>query len=308
MISVEHLKGITVFVQAADAGGFTLAAERLGLSKSGIAKSVARLEERLGVRLFNRTTRRFVLTVEGQTFYEACVRVLAELESAEAVLNTHRLRPRGRLRVDLPVVFGRRWVVPVLIDIAEHYPELSLEVSLTDRRIDPIEEGIDLVIRIGDLDDSTTLVARRLGRQQSVLCASPAYLKQRGYPTSLDDLDAHSCIVFGRGGQALPWWFLNARGDAFAKPVAGRLSFNHSDVICDAAVAGQGIALLSTWLIADHLREGRLVRVLPEIATRGFPIHALWPHARQMSPKIRVVVDELVERFLPEPPWDRHQA
>ncbi len=305
MISVEHLKGITAFVQAADAGGFTLAAERLGLSKSGIAKSVARLEERLGIRLFNRTTRRFVLTVEGQAFYESCVRVLAELESAEAVLTAHRLRPRGRLRVDLPVVFGRRWVVPILIDIGERYPDLSLEVSLTDRRIDLIEEGIDLVIRIGDLEDSTTLVTRRLGIQQSVLCASAAYLKERGCPTSLDDLDAHSCIVFGRGGQTLPWWFLNPRGEPFAKMVAGRLSFNHSDAICDAALAGRGIALLSTWLIADYLREGRLVTVLPDIATRGFPIHALWPHARQMSPKIRVVVDELVERFLPEPPWDR---
>lgn len=305
MISAEHLSGITAFVQAADAGGFTLAAERLGLSKSGIAKSVARLEDRLGVRLFNRTTRRFALTTEGQSFYETCVRVLADLENAEAALNAHRLRPRGRLRVDLPVVFGRRWVLPVLLDIGEHYPELSLEVSLTDRRIDPIDEGIDLVIRIGDLDDSSTLVARQLGVQQSVLCASPDYLDRHGSPTSLDDLGAHACIVFGRGGQSLPWWFLDGRGAPVAKPVSGRLSFNHSDAICDAALAGQGIALLSTWLIADPLRDGRLAQVLPAVPTRGFPIHALWPQTRQMSPKVRVVVDELVNRFLPEPPWDR---
>ncbi|ARN83132.1 LysR family transcriptional regulator [Methylocystis bryophila] len=304
MISTEHLSGITAFVQAADAGGFTLAAERLGLSKSGIAKSVARLEDRLGVRLFNRTTRRFALTTEGQSFYETCVRVLADLENAEAALNAHRLQPRGRLRVDLPVVFGRRWVLPVLLDIGEHYPELSQEVSLTDRRIDPIDEGIDLVIRIGDLDDSSMLVARRLGVQQSVLCASPDYLDRHGRPTSLDDLGAHACIVFGRSGQSLPWWFLDGKGAPMAKPVSGRLSFNHSDAICDAALAGQGIALLSTWLIADHLRGGRLARVLPAVPTRGFPIHALWPQTRQMSPKVRVVVDELVNRFLPDPPWD----
>jgi DNA-binding transcriptional LysR family regulator len=306
MISAEHLKGITAFVQAADAGGFTLAAERLGLSKSGIAKSVARLEERLGVRLFNRTTRRFALTAEGQSFYEACARILAELESAEAALNAHRLQPRGRLRIDLPVVFGRRWVVPVLLGICARYPEVALEVSLTDRRVDPIEEGIDLVIRIGELDDSTTLIARRLGLQQSALCASPAYLDKHGCPASLADLSAHSCIVFGRGGQTLPWWFVDAKGEPMAKAVAGRLSFNHSDAICDAALAGQGVALLSTWLIADHLREGRLVQVLPEIETRGFPIHALWPHARQMSPKVRVVVDELASRFLARPPWTRN--
>lgn len=304
MISTEHLKGITAFVQAADAGGFTLAAEKLGLSKSGIAKSVARLEERLGVRLFNRTTRRFALTAEGQAFYATCVRVLAELESAEVALNEHRLRPRGRLRVDLPVVFGRRWVVPILLDIGGRYPELSLEVSLTDRRIDPIEEGIDLVIRIGDLDDSTTLVARRLGLQKSVVCASAAYLESHGSPASLDELDDYSCIVFGRGGQTLPWWFMDGKGAPFAKSVNGQFAFNHSDAICDAVLADRGIALLSTWLIDDHLRSGRLISILPEIETRGFPIHALWPHARHMAPKVRVVVDELVNRFLPEPPWD----
>ncbi|RRD21309.1 LysR family transcriptional regulator [Brucellaceae bacterium VT-16-1752] len=306
MISAEHLKGISAFVQAADAGGFTLAAERLGLSKSGIAKSVARLEDRLGVRLFNRTTRRFALTAEGQSFYETCVRVLAELESAEAALNAHRLRPHGRLRVDLPVVFGRRWVVPILLDIGVRYPELSLEVSLTDRRIDPIEEGIDLVVRIGDLDDSTTLVTRRLGLQKSVLCASPDYIESHGQPTSLDELEDHICIVFGRGGHALPWWFVDGKGTPFARAVNGQFAFNHSDAICDAVLADQGIALLSTWLIADHLREGRLIQILPKVETRGFPIHALWPHARHMTPKVRVVVDELASRFLPEPPWDRH--
>lgn len=304
MISAEHLKGITAFVQAADAGGFTLAAEKLGLSKSGIAKSVSRLEERLGVRLFNRTTRRFALTSEGQSFYETCVRVLAELENAEAALNEQRLRPRGRLRVDLPVVFGRRWVVPILLDISARYPELSVEVSLTDRRIDPIEEGIDLVIRIGDLDDSSTLVARRLGIQKSVLCASPAYLERHGYPSSLDELDDHACIVFGRGGQTLPWWFVDGKGVPFAKSVKGQLACNHSDAICDAVLADRGIALLSTWLIADHLREGRLIQILPNIETRGFPIYALWPHARHLAPKVRVVVDELASWFLPAPPWN----
>lgn len=304
MISVEHLKGITAFVQAADAGGFTLAAEKLGLSKSGIAKSVARLEERLGVRLFNRTTRRFSLTAEGQSFYETCMRVLTDLESAEAAMNAQRLQPRGRLRVDLPVVFGRRWVVPLLLDVGTRYPDLSMEVSLTDRRIDPIEEGIDLVIRIGDLDDSTTLVARRLGIQRSVLCASPSYLERCGKPASLEALNDHSCIVFGRGGQTLPWWFVDAKGTPFAKPVTGQFGFNHSDAICDAVLAGRGIGLLSTWLITDHLREGRLIELLPDIKTRGFPIHALWPHARHMAPKVRVVVDELASSFLPEPPWN----
>jgi len=304
MISAEHLKGITAFVQAADAGSFSLAATRLGLSKSGVAKSVSRLEDRFGIRLFSRTTRSFSLTPEGQAFYESCVRALAELESGEAALTSHSVRPSGRLRVDLPVVFGRRWVAPVLLDIAARYPHLDLEISLTDRIVDPIEEGIDLVVRIGDLHDSAVLVARRLGVQTSVVCASPAYLAAHGRPESLDDLDSHTCIAFGRGGRIIPWTFIGQSGSVITKAVRGRLSFNHSDAILDAALAGHGLALLSTWLIADHLRTGHLVRLLPEIATQGFSIHALWPQTRQLAPKVRVVVDELVSRFLPRPPWD----
>ncbi len=303
MVQPEHIRGITAFVSAADAGGFTAAAERLGIAKSGLAKSVARLEARLGVRLFNRTTRRFALTAEGQSFYENCTRILADLESAEAELTAHRLEPRGRLRVDLPVAFGRRWVLPALIDIGARYPELALEVSFTDRRIDPVEEGVDLVVRIGDLDDSASLIARRLGVQQSIVCASPAYLADRTKPISPDRLREHSCIVFGRAGHLLPWWFLREKGGAEEVAVTGRFVFNNSDAICDAALAGLGLALLSTWLIADHLRDGRLVPVLPEVKTRGFPIYALWPQTRQTNARARVVVDELANRFLPEPPW-----
>lgn len=303
MVQPEHLHGISAFISAMEAGGFTAAAERLGVSKSGIAKSVARLEARLGVRLFNRTTRRFVPTAEGRSFYEDCVRILADLENVEAELTARRLEPRGRLRVDLPVAFGRRWVLPALIDIGARYPELGLDVSFTDRRIDPVEEGVDLVVRIGDLDDSTTLITRRLGVQQSLVCASPAYLADRQRLTSLDQLNDHSCIVYGRAGQLLPWWFLDEKGSPAAVAVTGRFAFNNSDAICDAALAGLGLALLSTWLIADHLRDGRLVPVLLGIRTRGFPIYALWPQTRHTSPRVRVVVDELADRFLPQPPW-----
>jgi DNA-binding transcriptional LysR family regulator len=304
MISAEHLRGITAFVQAADAGSFTLAATRLGLSKSGVAKSVSRLEDRFGIRLFTRTTRSFSLTPEGQVFYESCVRALAELEGAEAALMSHSVSPSGRLRVDLPVVFGRRWVVPVLLDIGARHPDLDLEISLTDRIVDPIEEGIDLVVRIGDLRDSAVLVARRLGVQTSIVCASPTYLAAHGRPESLDDLDHHTCIAFGRGGRIIPWTFIGENGSVINKAVRGRLSFNHSDAILDAVIAGNGLALLSTWLIADHLRTEQLVSVLPGITTQGFSIHALWPQTRQVAPKVRVVVDELVSRFLPRPPWD----
>ncbi|SEJ90484.1 transcriptional regulator, LysR family [Sphingobium sp. AP50] len=302
MISADHLKGLTAFVQAAEAGSFTLAAVRLNASKSGVAKNVSRLEERLGVRLVNRTTRSFALTPEGQRFYESCVRALAELESAEAALNSDSISPRGRMRIDIPVVFGRRWVVPVLLDLSARHPLLELEITLSDRFVDPIEEGIDLMVRIGELDDSATLMGRKLGIQDSVVCASPDYVAERGAPRTLDDLGDHACIAFGRHGRSVPWDFL-IDGAWVSKPIRGRLSFNDHAAIHEAVRAGHGLGLLATWLIADDLRTGRLVRVLPNIESRGFSIHAIWPQTRQVSPRVRAVVDELVGRFQPAPPW-----
>lgn len=303
MISADHMKAVMAFVQAADAGSFTLAAQRMGLSKSGVAKSIGRLEQRFGIRLFTRTTRSFSLTAEGELFYRNCQRALAELENAEAIL-TQSLSPSGRLRVDLPVVFGKRWVMPVLFDIATRYANLDLQVSLTDRIVDPIEDGIDLVIRIGSLPDSAVLAARHLGVQASVVCASPDYLERHGYPATLDDLDRHACITFGRGGQTSPWTFIDQNGKPADKTVRGRFSFNHSDAILEAALRGHGIAILSTWLIADQLRSGELRQLLPGVTTRGFSIHAVWPQTRLVPSKVRVVVDELVRRFLPIAPWD----
>lgn len=308
MISPDQLKGITAFVQAVDAGSFRLAGERMGLTRSGVAKSVARLEERLGVRLIARTTRHFGLTDEGQAFYDSCTRALAELEGAEAAVSSRRAAPSGRLRIDLPHVFGRRWVLPALLDIGADYPDLRMDVSFSDRLVDPIEEGIDLVIRIGDLRDSAVLVARRLGVQASVVCASPAYLAAHGGPASIADLDGHACIAFGRDGRANPWLFTTAGGKVVSAAVRGRYTFNHSDAIRAAACAGQGLALLATWLCAEDLRAGRLVAVMADIPTLGFPIHAVWPRTRHLAPKVRVVVDELVKRFSPRPPWEPAQA
>ena len=212
--------------------------------------------------------------------------------------------PTGRLRVDLPVVFGRRWVLPVLLNVAARYPALELDVTLTDRRVDMVEEGIDLVIRIGALDDSATLVARHLGVQKSVVCASPGYLDTHGRPASLEDLTDHACITFGRGSKATPWLFIGVDGRPLSYSVRGHLSFNHSEAILDAALAGHGLALLSNWLVAEHLTSHRLEAVLPQAKTQGFPIHALWPQTPHLTTKVRVVVDELMSRFLPVSPWD----
>ncbi|WP_076858427.1 LysR family transcriptional regulator [Bradyrhizobium mercantei] len=304
MISDGLLNGIRTFVSAAEAGSFAVASERLGLSRSATSKSIARLEERLGVQLFNRTTRSLGLTEQGQAFYEKCARALADLQAAELSLVSGRQVPAGKLRVDLPVVFGRQCVMPALLDVVQRYPEIQLDVTFNNRRVDLIEEGYDLVIRIGHLDDSTSLVARRLGVQTMAICAAPSYARQRGLPRTPDEIESHDCIIYYYGGRNSPWFFPGADGQSQLKHISGRLRLGSGDAIADAALAGRGIAQLPTWLIAPHLKSGSLVVSMPDCVCAGLPIHALWPQGRQLTPKVRVVVDELAARFLPVPPWE----
>ncbi|KMJ45754.1 hypothetical protein AB204_07395 [Xenorhabdus khoisanae] len=304
MTHSDPFRYTVVFLHVVEAGNFTLAAERLNMSKSGVAKSISRLETHLGVRLFNRTTRRLSLTDEGHAYSKGCSRALAELENAQLEISTRKIVPSGKLRVDMPVAFGKRWVSPILLDIVEKYPELELDVSLTDRRINLIDDGVDLVIRIGQLNESATLVARPLGIQKSVVCASPQYLKRFGYPRVINDLMDHQCITFGSGGHTLPWYFLDEKGNSQSISVQGRINSNHSETILNAALHGHGIALLSNWLVSDHLQNGQLVRLLPEVQTQGFPIHAVWPQNKYLSPKVRVVVDALADSFISRAPWD----
>jgi DNA-binding transcriptional LysR family regulator len=304
MIGASGLQGLAAFVQAVEAGSFTTAATRLGVSKSAIGKSIARLEQRLGVKLLNRTTRRLRLTAEGEGFYESCLRALSELEEAQAVLASRRRTPSGRVRIDLPVSFGRVCVAPMLLDLSRRYPELSLEITFTDRRVDLVEEGIDIAIRMGRLDDSTGLVARRLYTQRSAICAAPSYLKAEGRPRTLDDLDHHACINYGRENFLATWQGREASGTVRSFAPRGRLVLGHGEAILDAVLRGHGIAFMPTWLIAEHLERKSLELVFPDVLD-NLAVHALWSKARDLAPKIRVVVDELVRHFAPTPAWDR---
>jgi DNA-binding transcriptional LysR family regulator len=305
MIPAASLQGIVAFVQSVEAGSFTLAARRMALSRSAVAKSVARLESRLGVKLVNRTTRSLRLTAEGESFYESCLKALGELDAAQANLAARRRVPSGRFRVDLPLSFGRRIVAPILLEMAQHYSELQLRVSFNDRRVDLIEEGVDLAVRMGELGDSSGLIARRLFRQRSAICAAPSYLAQRGRPSTIADLSGHSCIRYGREGRMAPWRLADPAGGTRALSPPGRLILGHGEAVLDAALAGQGLAYLPTWLMGEHLKRGALELVLPGTAVEDTPVHALWPKSRSLAPKIRVAVDELVSRFTPQPPWDR---
>lgn len=301
----SHLSGIAAFVHSVEAGSFTAAAARIGLSKSAVAKNVARLEERIGARLLDRTTRRLGLTAEGQTYYESCLKVLAELSNAEAFLATRRQKVSGLLRVSLPVSFGPRWIMPILLDVVRQHPTLDLDVSFTDRHVNLVEDGIDLVVRLGDPGDMASLIGRKIGVQRSLLCASPAYLDARGRPQTPADLADHDCIAYARDGRALPWVLLNEDGKQVSVRVKPRHTVSHGEALHQAALSGAGLAYLSTWLAAPDLRSGRLEAVLTAPGVEDMPMHVLWPKVRDMTPKVRVVVDEIIKGFGSVLPWER---
>ncbi|RWP03471.1 MAG: LysR family transcriptional regulator [Mesorhizobium sp.] len=297
------LQGILAFVQVVEAGSFTDAGRRLHVTKSAVGKSIAQLEQRLGVRLLNRTTRSLSPTSEGLGYYEACVRALSEIEAAQSLLAARRLVPSGRLRVDVPLAFGRRCVAPVLFDISRQFPDLTIEISFNDRRVDLIEEGIDLAVRMGDLDDSLSLAARRIYAQRSAICAAPSYLEKHGRPRSIEDLANHSVIGYGRDSVVRPWTVRHADGHVGKFVPRARLVLGHGEPMLDAALAGCGIVFLPTWLAADSLKSGGLETVLSDCLVEDIVVHAVWPVTRSLTPKVRVVVDALIEHFS-SPTWD----
>ncbi|QLK63594.1 LysR family transcriptional regulator (plasmid) [Enterobacteriaceae bacterium Kacie_13] len=295
MRTTDHLGGINAFVTTARLGSFTAAAERLGLTKSAVGKSVGRLEDRLGLKLFLRSTRRLSLTPDGEKFLESCQNAMEILEQAEAELTSHIAHPSGRLRVDLPAAFGRQRILPLLLKITRRYPELALTITFSERFVDLIEEGIDLVIRIGELADSSGLVARRLTTQKLVICASPDYLSANGEPAVPDELTFHRCVVGFRRNQPISWLLKDNTGRISRYIPPATHEFADGDAMLAAVLAGCGLSQLPVWLVGKYLASGELKEVLSGHSGGEMPISALWPQSRQLLPKIRHVVDDLIQ-------------
>lgn len=293
----ERLKGIATFVQAVEAGSFVLAAARLRQTRSAVGKSIARLEQRLGTRLFNRTTRRQSLTENGQAFFERCKRALAEIEAAEAALDASGRELIGRLRVSAPLLLGREMVAPLLTRLVAVHPRLEVEVALTDRVVDLLEEGFDLGVRVGTLRDSATLAARGLGSFDFVICAAPAYLGRRGVPVSVDDFRHHTAIVYASGGPEAPWLATDADGHEQELLVQRRLRFDDVQAIADAALAGAGLARLPRWLAAPHVAAGHLQFIADGRHAHAVAVHAVWPQTRHLPMKTRVAIDLLASEI-----------
>ena len=293
----DTLKDIPVFVAAVEAGSFAQAAIRLHLSRSAVGKSIARLEERLGVRLFQRTTRSQSLTDNGALFYEHCLRALEEIRGAESLLETGKQQVSGRLRVAMPVLFGRQCVAPLLIALAQEHPGLELEMSFSDRVVDLVEEGFDMAVRNGTLQNSSVLVARRLGEHRMVLCAAPDYLLKKGTPQSVDDLLHHAAINYLQAGRVLSWQLMDSEGASHTFTPRSSLNMDDLQAICDAALAGHGIAWLPCWMVSKEIHQGKLVPLLKQAPDVRFDVHAVWQQTPHLPLRVRIAVDALASRL-----------
>lgn len=286
---------IAVFVQVVERGGFAAAADEAGLTPSGVSKAITRLEDRLGVKLLQRTTRRLMMTAEGELLLARGRDILAEIEATEAEVMAARGKPKGTIKINMGTAYAKHRLAPVLPAFRERYPEIDLNLSVADRRVDVIGEQLDVAIRTGPLTDSS-LVARRLGEAKRVIAASPSYLARHGEPKDPSDLKHHACLVV-TGFARLSEWPLKVDGKVTPVSVKPAVTCDNADILAEMALAGLGIVRLGGFVIDDALADGRLKPLLVDChVSEAVPITALMPPGRQNLPRVRAFVDFLVEQ------------
>jgi len=298
---MDRTAEMTAFVRAVETGGFSAAARDLGLTPSALSKLVGRLEDRLGVRLLHRTTRRLQLTAEGETFFNRARPILTALDEAEAEVAAAGAQPRGLLRLNCGSAFGRHQLTPAIPRFLERYPEIELDLTIDDLAPVPTDERYDLTIRIGALDESSA-VARRICNLERVICAAPAYLERHGMPRTPDDLQRHNCLWI-TSLPALRRWPFDTDDGIRVVHISGNIVANNAETVLQLAVAGVGITRLTDVIVGDALRRGALVPVLTEWHhVEPVPLYATYPSGRHLAPKVRAMMDFLVEQF-GHTPW-----
>lgn len=294
IVSIESLSGLVAFSVAVETGSFAAAGRKLGLSASAVGKAVERLEARIGLRLLNRTTRSLAVTGEGDILYRYVARILKELKDAEQELHLVQKAPRGRLKVSVPTVLGRKIIMPALLDFRTLFPEVTTDISLDDVKVDIIEGGYDVVLRLGELDDST-LRARRIGPHTFITCASPEYLARRGIPQSPADLHDHCCVYyrFPTTGRQEVWAFKNSHHATPSKP---SVVLNDGESLASAALGGLGIIQAPSYLVSEDIAAGRLQAVLADYTDERGSVSLVWPPMSARAPKVRAFIDFMAER------------
>ncbi|RXZ44376.1 LysR family transcriptional regulator [Crenobacter cavernae] len=300
---MDVLNAMRVFQAVAELGSFAAASERLNLSKGLASKTVGALEDRLGVRLLNRTTRRLSLTEAGAGYLARVASIVDAVDEAEAAAGRENLEPSGTLRVAAPVSFGLRHLSGPFAEFRRAHPKVALDVQLNDRRVDLVEEGFDVALRISRALPESSLVARALAPIRVALCASPEYLAARGVPQTLAELALHDCLRYSLSGAPDSWVF-GAAGE-IKVPVGGGVTANNGDVLVDAARRGLGLIYQPTFLVGEDLAAGRLVPLLQDVPTPTYRLYALYPHRRYLPSKVRLLIEHLAAEFGDAPYWDR---
>lgn len=293
---MDRLTAMQVFAKVVELGSFARAAERLDLSTSACSRQVADLETHLDTRLLNRTTRKLSLTESGRAYHERCVQLLADIEEVEQAAQAGRAKPRGTLRITCSVNFGLHHVAPLLGPFLKKHPDVKLDISLSDRMVDIVEEGFDVAIRIGE-SRSTSVIARRLGETRMLCCASPAYLKKHGTPATPAQLTGHNCMLYEYLSPRNEWRFTGIDGQEHRVRVAGSAQTNNGDMLATVAAQGLGICCEPDFIVAPHLASGALKRILTNYAAPAATIHAVYPSRRHLSAKVRAFVDALAGAF-----------
>lgn len=283
--------GVSEFVYVAETESFTKASKKMSISTAQVSRQISALEQRLDVKLLYRTTRKVSLTEEGRVFYQHCRSVLDGLDEAERVITNLQSKPHGKIKLTAPVTYGEQQVMPLVNNFVQQYGDVEVYANLSNQRIDLVEEGYDLAIRLGKLTDST-MMAKKLGKRTNYLCASPAYIEEYGMPHTLSELSKHSCLL-----GTLDFWHFNVSGKDKNIRVNGRLRYNSGNSLVDAALKGLGIVQLPDYYVQDYLRTGALVTLLDNYRESDEGIWAVYPHNRQLSPKIRLLVDYLSQHI-----------
>jgi LysR family transcriptional regulator, regulator for bpeEF and oprC len=297
---MPDLRTLAIFVKVAEKKSFVHAASELGITQSGVSNAIKRLEDQVGTLLLARTTRRVSLTEDGAAFFERCRQALAAIDEAEHVLKRAQLKPAGTLRIDMPLAFGRIKLVPLLRGFQDNYPDVRLRITFTDRYIDLIEEGVDVAIRFGALQDSS-LIARRLTTAQFNAAASPAYVKKFGRPKTPADLQKHNCLAFAwRDTRQTRDWSFTVGGREVRVTPSGNMSFTEGAALCQAAIDGCGIAQLHNYYLDGEFARGTLVPILEDFKPKAIPISLIYPQTRHLTPNVRAFVDFMVEQFKPD--------
>lgn len=300
---VENISDLLVFTHAVKGGSLSAAGRELGISLAVASKRLQRLEQQLGVRLLNRSTRQLSLTDEGSDYYHYCVRILAELEEGEERVTRGNKEPTGTLRLTMPAAFGRLHIAPLVPEFLQRYPQLKLSLHLSDGLVDIINDGYDMAVRIGDLKDSS-LIARSLGRDRRVVVATPSYLKNHATPQTPQQLSDHNALLFSNPANLDQWQFIDSDGHSEVVKVSGNLATNNCDALREAIYADLGIALRPLWDVWQDLHEGRLIQLLPDYTPPSYTIYAVYPSRRLLPRKTRLFIELLQEKFGDTPYWD----